>query len=213
MNEKKTLDLLKIEKTAISLKKNNFAVEICETKQDALNLLTDMIDSNASIGFGGSRSLEEIGFFDVFTPEKYPNFLNRKKKDMTPEEKVTIQHKSLTADYFLASANAISQTGEIIMIDMWGNRNGAMTYGPSKRIFIVGKNKIAQDLNTALERAQDTAAVLNNIRFDTKNPCTTNGKCMDCNSTGRLCNITTIIQKCLPVQSILVLLINEELGF
>ena len=96
---------------------------------------------------------------------------------------------------------------------MWGNRCGAMTYGPKKKIFIVGRNKITHDLPSAIQRAKDTASVLNNIRFNGNNPCTVSGKCMDCNSKDRICSVTTIIHRCQPPKSILVMLINEDLGF
>ncbi len=213
MNENNILSDIIIKKTISSLKNNFFDVLFFNNKTDVLNKLVKIIDKNSSIGYGGSRSLDEIGFFNTFTIKDYPNLLDKKKSNITPDEKLKLQNNALTSDFFLCSANAISQTGELILIDKWGNRNAAITYGPKKRIFIIGKNKIEPDLISAIDRAKNKASVLNNIRFETKNPCTINGKCMDCNSKNRICSITTIIHRCQPPKSILIMLVGENLGF
>jgi hypothetical protein len=213
MSEKEKYNDLILEKTVNSLKNSFFDVLRFKNKNEALDHLISLIKNDSVIGFGGSATLEEIGFFEVFTSDKYPNLLDRRKPGLSPEKKLEIQRACLTADFYLCSVNALSQSGEIVMIDKWGNRSGAMTFGPKKRIFIAGVNKIEPDLEHAIYRAKNTSAVLNNIRFDTKNPCTKNGKCMDCGSTDRLCSVTTIIHRCQPPGSILVMLIEEELGF
>lgn len=202
-----------LEKTKISLEKHNFEVINTKNKEEALEKLKEIINKDSIIGFGGSKSLEEIGFFEYFNTSNYPNLIDRNKPDISPEIKNELQKKALTSDFFLSSANGVSRTGELVLIDKWGNRNGAMTFGPKKRIFIIGKNKIKKNLEKAIKRAQDKAGVLNNIRFDTKNPCTKSGKCEDCESTERICCITTIIHRCQPPKSIIVVLVNENLGF
>lgn len=202
-----------INKTIESLENHFFEVVYCNNKKEALNKLEKLINKNSTIGYGGSKTLEEIGFFEKFTIHNYPNLIDRKKSDNTPEKKKELQNKALTSDFFLSSANAVSQTGELVLIDKWGNRNAGMTYGPKKRIIIIGKNKIEPDLQSALNRAKNKASVLNNKRFDTKNPCTVTGICMNCNTSKRLCSVTTIIHRNQPPKSTLIILINEKLGF
>ena len=119
----------------------------------------------------------------------------------------------LLSDVFLCSVNAISQTGDLVLIDKWGNRNAALTFGPKKRIVIAGINKITPNLQTAIDRVKNKASILNNIRFNTQNPCMTIGKCCNCDREERLCSITTIISKSQPIKSIIVFLVKEELGF
>ncbi len=212
-SEEKQLFSIKLKNTALSLEKNCFEAVILESGGDAIQYLKKIIHKDSSIGFGGSMTLKEIGFFEEFNKGSYPNLLDRNDPSLSQAEKTDILKKSLTADFFISSANAVSQTGEFVLIDKYGNRNAGITFGPSKRIIIAGRNKIEPDVNSALSRAQNKAAVLNNIRFDTKNPCTESGECMDCSSKDRLCNITTIIHYCQPAKSTLVMLINEDLGF
>jgi hypothetical protein len=183
-----------------------------------------MISKESIIGFGGSKTLIEIGFFDHFTKQKYTNLLDRNDPELSWEERNLIQIKALSSDFFVCSANAVSSDGKLLLIDKMGNRNAAATYGPKKRIFIAGRNKITVDAdissqgkNTlpvkAFDRAKNKASVLNNMRFDTKNPCTIQGYCSDCTGKNRLCSVTTIIERAFPVGSALVMLINEDLGF
>ncbi len=204
---------LLLERVAASLKKNNFSVVICKDRVEALYHLKKNIPLNSKIGFGGSRTLEQIGFFKEFEKFKYPNLLDRNQLDLSLEDKQRIQKEALTADVFVSSANAVSITGEIVFIDKWGNRSAAMTYGPKLRIIVAGRNKITSSLELALDRAQNKAAVINNIRFETKNPCTISGRCQDCNSENRICGVTTIIHRSIPANSIFVLLVDEDLGF
>lgn len=204
---------LLLERVKKSLINNFFTVEIVDSKEDALNYLKNAISPKDTIGYGGSRTLEEIGFFKTFTKNNYPNLLDRSASEITPEEKTALQKRALTADIFLASVNGLSITGDLVFIDKWGNRNGGATYGPRKRIFVVGWNKLAENLQEALNRAQNIASVENNIRFATGNPCTQLGKCVDCHTENRICCVTTIISRCQPVGSAVVLLVKEALGF
>jgi L-lactate utilization protein LutB len=202
-----------IEKAGKVFEKNGFDVLIADNRNDALEILKKKISIKSSIGTGGSRTLEQIGFFDYFTKERYPDFLDRQTPDQPPEVEREIQRRILTADYFLCSANAVTTEGHLILIDYTGNRNAAATYGPNQRIFVVGQNKITTSLEKGMERASNIAAVLNNIRFNTSNPCVAAGRCVQCERENKLCRITTILSRCQPAGTGTVLLVREDLGF
>ena len=213
MKEKNKLKEIVISKTAQALSKNFFKVHIADSAKDALDYLVKNIPLESSIGFGGSRTLEEIGFFDEFTKEKYPNLYDRNDKSLSPAQKRLLQLNALGADFFVSSCNALAKTGEMTFIDMWGNRCGGMTYGPKTRIVVTSWTKITDDLISALDRQKNTASVLNNIRFDTKNPCTVTGECSDCSSENRICGVTTVLHRSFPKESVHVVIVKEELGF
>jgi L-lactate utilization protein LutB len=202
-----------IEKACKAFAKNGFDVLLAENRNDALELLKKKISLNASIGTGGSRTLEQIGFFEYFTKERYPEFLDRQTRGQHPDVERKIQQQILTADYFLCSANAVTTEGHLILIDYTGNRNAAATYGPNQRIFVVGQNKITTSLEKGMERASNIAAVLNNIRFNTSNPCVVAGRCVQCERENKLCRITTILSRCQPSGTGTVLMVREDLGF
>ena len=193
--------------------KKGFQVEIFDTSADAINWLKNGIKTTDVIGFGGSKTLEQIGFFEVFNKSKYPNFLDRNAANLTYDEKVDIWRKALTADVFLCSANGVSISGELILIDKNGNRNAAATFGPKKRIFVIGWNKLRNNFDNAMEYAKNVAAVQNNLRFQTNNPCTKAGKCLNCNTSESLCFVTTTILNVVPAFPASLLIIKEDLGF
>ncbi len=202
-----------LDKLVKTLECHGFDAIQCETGKDALAYIVEHTSTKDVIGYGGSKSLEEIGFFDTFTPETYPNILDRNNPKLMQDEKVALWRKALTADVFLASPNAVAMSGEMIFIDKNGNRNAAVTYGPKHVYLIVGRNKITDSAAAALTRASDVAAVKNNLRFNTGNPCTNIGHCIECDKDNRLCGVTTILQRCVPAKSKTVILVNEDLGF
>ncbi|MBQ2218697.1 MAG: LUD domain-containing protein, partial [Firmicutes bacterium] len=54
----------------------------------------------------------------------------------------------------LAGSRGIAKTGEIVNIDGTGNRLAGTLFGHKKLYLIVGKNKIADDLDGAIWRAR-----------------------------------------------------------
>lgn len=193
--------------------KKGFQVETFDTSEEAVNWLKGEIKITDVIGFGGSKTLEQIGFFKNFTKADYPNLLDRNAPNLTFDDKVDIWRKALTADVFLCSANGVSVSGELILIDKNGNRNAAATFGPKKRIFVIGWNKLQRDFNSAMEYAKNVAAVQNNLRFQTDNPCTKAGKCLNCNTSDGLCFVTTAITYTVHTFPAILLIIKEDLGF
>ena len=85
LNEK----LLEIAKK--SLIKNGFEVIEAKNKIEAIEMLKNIIAKDATIGTGGSRTLEEIGFHKIFTTKDYPNFLDRNVPDISSDAKKMIQ--------------------------------------------------------------------------------------------------------------------------
>ena len=82
-----------------------------------------------------------------------------------------------------------------------------------KVIVVTGVNKITGDLEEGVWRASNVAAPMNAKRLHMKTPCTVTGECDDCESPGRICNITTIIHRRPRNTDLTVILIGKELGY
>ena len=116
----------------------------------------------------------------------------------------------------MTSANAISETGEIINIDGTGNRVAAMLYGHEALYIIAGINKLTPDLPSAIERARNIAAPLNARRLSCKTPCAMSEpmRCHDCGSPDRICNgFVTLARPCGGIGKTHVILIEEKFGY
>ena len=154
-------------------------------------------------------TLQELGLFEKLSAN---NTVYWHWKQSPAEAR----EKSVTAQIYMTSANAISETGEIINIDGTGNRVAAMLYGHEALYIITGTNKLAPDLPSAMERARNIAAPLNARRLSCKTPCALSEpmRCHDCNSPSRICNgFVTLARPCGGVGKTHVILIEEKLGY
>ena len=117
------------------------------------------------------------------------------------------------ADFFLSSCNAITDDGVMINIDGNANRVSAIAQGPKKVIFIVGMNKVCSDVDSAMKRARNVAAVANVQRFGLSTPCSKLGVCMDCKSPDTICCQFLITRFSRHEGRMHVILVNDNLGF
>ena len=216
MNDKtefeKWYEKLLIERTVKALNKNNFNAQFVQKASDALEEIFKIIPENATVGTGGSQTLVQISLFDEI--KKHPvKFLHSSGHDDSPEKKLQIRREALLADYFLCSSNAVTEEGELYNIDSIGNRLGAMMFGPKNVILVCGVNKIVKDINEAKRRVQEIVAPINARRLGLKTPCAESGKCADCSSPQRICNIYTILAKKPSQTNFKIIIVGEPLGF
>jgi hypothetical protein len=200
-------------KAVEALNKNNFQASYVKTRQEAIDKVLSLIPADASVGIGGSWTTSADLGLPAVLEGRGNTVLNHGKSGLTPEESLVIRRKQLTCDVFLSGTNAVTLDGKLVNVDGSGNRAAAMIFGPKKVVIVVGINKIVRDVEEAERRIELYAAPLNNKRLGKNNPCTTTGMCMDCQSPGRICNVTTIIRKRLPFTDTHVIIVGEELGF
>ena len=199
------------EKLVKALIKNNFAATYVSTREEAAAKLLEMIPSTATIGFGGSVTLDQLGMIAKLEARGNP-VLNHAKPGLSPQEIRAIRRQQLLSDVYLSGTNAVTLDGKLINVDATGNRVGAMLFGPDKVFIVVGINKIVHDVAEAENRVRLWASPPNNRRLDYPNPCAQTGVCVDCQGPTRICNITTIVHKKPRQTDVHVIVVGEELG-
>ena len=177
-------------------------------RQEALKIALSLIPEGSSVTMGGCMSAHEIGLPQALADGNY-NFIDRDKM----EDKRAAMLAAYDADYFLSSANAITQDGVIVNIDGNANRVSAIAQGPRHVLFIVGMNKVCPDLYAAMKRARNVAAPINAQRFGLSTPCAKTGKCFDCKSMDSICCQFLITRMSRHPGRIHVILVNDNLGF
>lgn len=196
-----------LEKTRKNLENRGFRAHVFATGAEAADYLAQTLH-NTCIGIGGSVTIDEIGVYDRLSAD---NDVIWRWKKPTPDSR----ERGAAAETFLCSANGVSETGEIVNIDGYGNRVAPTIYGPQRVFLVVGKNKIAPDLNGAIDRARNIAAPLNARRLNRHTPCAVGEpRCHDCRSPEKICGVMTVFF--MPPTSIKefhVLLVNENLGY
>lgn len=211
--EKQVRDLNEklLAKAALALKANGFAAETYPTGAAAAAALLALAGSGKKIGLGGSATVAALGLPAAL--EAAGNVIVTHKPGMDQEQKRTVWLQAQAADLYLASPQAVTLDGKLVFVDANGNRGAAVIYGPRRVVLLAGANKLAQDQEAGLWRARNVAAIANNIRLGKENPCVQAGRCVDCALPTRICNEATILWKRPWASEILVMLINEELGF
>ncbi|MBE5924618.1 MAG: lactate utilization protein [Lachnospiraceae bacterium] len=193
------------------LESRNMTGYYAASKEEALKIALDLIPENSSVTMGGAMSAREIGLVDAIKSGNY-NFIERENA-ITPEEKRKATLEGYDADYFLSSANAMTEDGVIVNIDGNSNRVSMIAHGPKHVLFIVGMNKICDDVDGAMKRARNVAAPINAQRFGLSTPCSKTGSCMNCKSPDTICCQFLITRFSRHKDRIHVILVGENLGF
>lgn len=209
---KKTVLGKRIEKTMKALEKNKMKPFYAETRQQALELVKELLQPGQTVACGGSVTLDECGILQLLRSGDY-HFLDRSAPGLTPEQSKGMLKQAFLADVYLLSANAITENGELYNVDGNSNRVAALAFGPDSVIVVAGYNKIVADLPAAVERVKKIAAPANATRLHCKTPCAAVGECMDCHSDGRICCNYLVSAQQRHQDRIKVILVGEELGY
>ena len=209
MNEniRKRNELL-AQKVIKGLQSRNMTGYYAASKEEAKAIALGLIAENSSIAMGGALSAHEIGLVDALKTDRY-RFLDRDKAT----DKRAAMLAAYDADWFLSSVNAMTEDGVLVNIDGNANRVSAIAQGPKHVLFIVGMNKVCNDVDGAMKRARNVAAPTNAQRFGLNTPCAKTGACMNCKSPDTICCQFLITRFSRHQDRIHVILVNDNLGF
>lgn len=193
------------------LQKRNMEGYFCETSKEAVEKALSLMPEGSVISWGGSMSISECGLMDAIHEKDYT--LIDRMTAKTPQEKREIYAKTVMADYYLMSTNAITIDGELVNIDGFCNRVACLCAGPEHVIVIAGMNKVVLNVQDGIDRIRTKAAPPNTVRLNKNTPCAKTGMCGDCYSLDCICSQIVITRRSGIPGRIKVILVNEELGF
>jgi len=200
-----------VERTIHALKKNNFEALFVPDAKAALEEVMRRIPDGATVGVGGSVTLNQIGLLDALG-KRNVRLIWPFQQARNDEERIELVRKSFSSDIFLSSTNAVTEDGKLFNVDATGNRVGAMFIGPKSVIVISGVNKIVKDIEAAEKRVKEWTAPQNAKRLKRKTPCVETGVCADCSSPDRICNIYVTLAKRPSRTDVIIILVGERLG-
>ena len=200
-----------------NLNRRKMAGSYVATTEEAKAEVLSLIPSPASVIRCGSESVGGLGLWAAIAAKPGVTLMDPYAPGLGKEAAMDVRRKGLLADVMVASTNAITLDGRLVNLDGTGNRVAAMIFGPAKVILVVGMNKVAWDLEAAYARVRTVAAPANNIRlaeaYGLKNPCLEDGRCHQCMSETKICNIWSVIEGSSVKDRIHVVLVGEDLGF
>ena len=206
---------IRLAEVKTALENNNFEVFLANDKEDAHKIvLEDLIPqlSPKTVSWGGSMTFIGTGLYNALTQDPNIEVWDTFDKNVSKEEAYQRRRQALQADLFITGTNAVTEDGQLVNLDAFGNRVAALAFGPKWVIIMVGRNKIVPDLEEAMLRIKNYVAPANAMRLDKKTPCVKTSYCEECNSPERICNTWTITEKSAPKGRVKIVLINEDMG-
>ncbi len=193
------------------LEKRNMEGYYFETAAEAVKAVTDLMPEESVVSWGGTMTLIESGMMDALKTGNYT--LIDRSTAKTPQESREIFAKTVMADYYFMSTNAITLKGELVNIDGNSNRVSCLCHGPSHVMMLVGMNKVVSDVESAVKRIRTYACPANADRLNRQTPCGIAGICGECLLDDCFCNQIVITRRSGHKGRIKIFLIGEELGY
>ncbi len=154
-----------IQNAKSNLENNNMNVHIAESLEEAKKLALDIIPEGSEIMDMTSVTLAQIGLTDeLYNSRNYKmvrNTLNKLNRET--DEK---QMKSLGSapEWAVGSVHAVTEQGEIIIASNTGSQLPAYAYGALNVLFIVGSQKIVNNLEQGFKRIYEHSLPLESER-------------------------------------------------
>ncbi len=155
-----------IERTVSNLQGHGFSVETVSSSKEAFKKIQELIPKGKEVMTGSSTTLNEIGFSEYLQSGTHPWIdLHSKISSENDEAKRSeLRRKATAAQYFVASANALTEDGCIVAADMSGSRVGAFPFSAEHLILVVSTQKITKDVPAAFERVREYVLPLESKR-------------------------------------------------
>jgi L-lactate utilization protein LutC len=156
-----------VTKTIAALKEHNIEAYIVDTKEMALEKVKEFIPVGASVMNGASRTLEEIGFIEYLKTGQHGwnNLHDAVLKEQDKDKQALLRKQSVISDYYLGSAHAGTETGEIMVASNSGSQLPHIAFTSPNLILVVGTQKIVPDVSAAFERIEKHVAPLEDERM------------------------------------------------
>ncbi|MCB2294953.1 lactate utilization protein [Clostridium algoriphilum] len=200
------------QKVVEALIKNDFDAVYLQTTEEVSDFIIKHVKFGSKVGFGGSMTIKNMGIQDKVQAVG-GIVLDHGAIGLSREEVLATAKKELLSDLYLCSSNAITMDGILVNVDGMGNRIAAMNFGPEKVIIVVSVDKVCKNEAAAFERLQTIASPMNNKRLGYKNPCTTTGVCVNCQTKTRICRLYSIMRKKPMMTDITVVVVGSSCGY
>ncbi len=182
---------------------HGFKVSFFEKTDDAVQYLTETL-AGKTVGFGDSETLIGMQLYEKLSDAGCTVWFHRK-----PGQPADVLKRARDAEWYLVSANGVSETGELVNIDGNGNRITSTSFGKKTVFFVVGRNKVVPTMMDALKRAEEVAKPMNAKKYLGQDaPKEALEERMD-----RMDRAVLILKKPVYGMNAELLLIDEDLGF
>jgi hypothetical protein len=146
----------KVKKAKDALESKGFKVKVVDNLQQAHKAVTDIIPKGSEVFTATSVTLDKAGLNDELNSDKYDSARDKFMALYGQEDKaVEMRRLGSASDYAVGSVHAITQDGQVVIASASGSQLPNYAYGASNVVWVVGSQKIVEDLNEAFERIEN----------------------------------------------------------
>ena len=137
----------RVKKTLQNLEKHGFSIQYFAKGELAAKWLAEQLPMHSMAAFGGSVTLSQIKLEQQLSARGI-SVLDYWQVE--PDQRREVFLRSLDADGYFCSANAILEDGSYLNVDGAGNRTASTIYGPHKLFIVAGVNKLVSNLDESI---------------------------------------------------------------
>lgn len=194
-----------LERTTAALTANGFLPETVASGAAALARIKELIPAGVSVMNGASVTLEQIGFVDYLKTDSHGwnNLHAATLGESDPVKKAELRKQASLSDYYLGSAHAVTETGELIFASNTGSQMPHLVFTSPNLILVVSTQKLVKDVVEGMRRIGEYVVPLEDVHMQQKYGAHTSW------------NKTVMLHKENPMmgRKVYVLLVEEALGF
>jgi len=154
-----------VNKTITSLASNNIQAFLAKDKEDAKNKVLELIPKEASVMTMTSVTLDELGIAKEINDSGSFNSVRTKLATMDAKTEANeMKAMGATPEYTVGSVQAVTMDGKVIVASATGSQLPAYVYGANHVIWVVGTQKIVENLDESMERIYDYVLPLESER-------------------------------------------------
>ena len=158
----------RIERTAAALRAKGYTAHVVETGEEARQVVAGLLPEGAEVGQGASRTLELTGITEDIEESGRFDAVRKHTRSMdrsTPEGLRAMRKLGVGPDWYVNSAHALTEDGTVVVASNTGSQLAPLAFGAGEVIWVIGSQKIVQDLETAMERLETHTLRLENGRM------------------------------------------------
>ena len=194
-----------VAKVADALADRRFIPLAVDTGAEALAKIQGLIPAGASVMNGASETLREIGYIELLKSGKHPwkNLHDAILAEPDPGKQAQLRKASVLSDFYVGSAHALTETGEIMVSSNSGSQLPHLAFTSPNIVLVVSADKIVPALQDAFARLENYVVPLEDERMK------------GVYGFGTMQAKTLILHRENPAmgRKVYVIIVNESLGF
>lgn len=191
-----------IERTIKALKANGIEAKFVQTGKDAKTEVLSLIPEGAEVMNMTSVTLEKISIVDEILKSGKYNAIRNKLTTMNESQVLERRRLGAVSEYVLGSVHAVTEEGQVMIASQSGSQLPAYAFGGINIIWVVGAQKIVKNTEEGIKRIYEYCLPLESERAKKAY-----------GVPGSAVNKVLIINKEIQPGRIILILVNEVLGF